>query len=79
MRNSTSYLIHTFVANLDRVADKMLKRELGISYRRAVFLVTLHDEGPMSQHELAVALGYSDPAVSSLLVELAKDKFIKAK
>jgi DNA-binding MarR family transcriptional regulator len=79
MCNSTSYILHTFMANLDRVTDRMLKREYGISYRRAVFLLTLHDEGTMSQHELAVALGYSDPAVSSLLIELIKDKLVTSK
>jgi DNA-binding MarR family transcriptional regulator len=78
MNNSVVKKLHQFVFRLDKVADKMLKKELGISYRRAVFLVTLLDEGAMSQHELATALGYSDPAVSSLLIELIKSKYVTA-
>lgn len=41
-----------------------------------MFLAVLQGEGPMTQHELAVALGYSDPAVSTMLVELAKDGYV---
>jgi DNA-binding MarR family transcriptional regulator len=37
----------------------------------------LQHSGTVTQHELAVALGYSDPAVSTMLVELAKDGYIQ--
>jgi DNA-binding MarR family transcriptional regulator len=50
---------------------------VGISYKRALFLIVLQHCGTVTQHELAVALGYSDPAVSTMLVELAKDGYVQ--
>jgi DNA-binding MarR family transcriptional regulator len=61
---------------LDRAADHFLRTQVGISYKRAHFLVVLQHCGTVTQHELAVALGYSDPAVSTMLVELAKDGYV---
>jgi DNA-binding MarR family transcriptional regulator len=40
-------------------------------------LFVLQYHGTITQHELAVALGYSDPAVSTMLLELAKDGYIR--
>jgi DNA-binding MarR family transcriptional regulator len=62
---------------LDRAADHLLQTQVGISYKRALFLIVLHHSGTVTQHELAVALGYSDPAVSTMLVELAKDGYLQ--
>jgi DNA-binding MarR family transcriptional regulator len=76
MNDSTARKLHKFMAHLDKVTDKMVKKELGISYHRAVFLITLLHDGKSSQHDLAVSLGYSDPAVSSLLIELTKEKLV---
>ena len=74
---SPSFLLGRFMFELDRAADHLLQAELGISYKRALFLLVLHHSGTVTQHELAVALGYSDPAVSMMLVELAKDGYIQ--
>jgi DNA-binding MarR family transcriptional regulator len=74
--NSTTYLLHKLVFELDRAADRLLRLHVGISYKRAVFLFVLEAEGTITQHELAVALGYSDPAVSTMLVELANAGYI---
>ena len=62
---------------LDRAADHLLQTQVGISYRRFLFLTVLQHCGTVTQHALAVALGYSDPAVSTMLVELAKDNYIQ--
>ena len=62
---------------LDRAADHLLQTHLGISYKRALFLIVLQHSGTVTQHELAVALGYSDPAVSTMLVELARDGYVQ--
>src|SRR5215472_14994691 len=77
MNNSPSYLLGRFMFELDRVADHLLQTQVGLSYRRALFLIVLQHCGTVTQHELAVALGYSDPAVSTMLVELAKDGYVK--
>ena len=75
-RDSSSYRLHRLVAILDRRADQILRSELGISYKRCLFLVVLEEQGPMTQHELAVCLGYTDPAVSAMLVELTQSGYV---
>src|SRR5258706_11590869 len=62
---------------IDRAADQLLQTHVSISYRRFLFLTVLQHCGTVTQHELAVALGYSDPAVSTMLVELAKDGYVQ--
>jgi DNA-binding MarR family transcriptional regulator len=75
--NSPTYLLGRFMFERDRAADHLLQTQVGISYRRFLFLTVLQHCGTVTQHELAVALGYSDPAVSTMLVELAKDSYIQ--
>jgi DNA-binding MarR family transcriptional regulator len=77
MDTSPAYLLGRFVFALDRAADHLLQSQVGISYKRALFLIVLQQCGTVTQHELAVALGYSDPAVSTMLVELAKDGYVQ--
>jgi DNA-binding MarR family transcriptional regulator len=76
MQESPAYKLQKLVAMLNRHADRLLQEEFGISYKRAIFLAVLYSEGPMTQHQLAVALGYTDPAVSAMLTELTKDGYI---
>ncbi|MBA2682106.1 MAG: MarR family transcriptional regulator [Ktedonobacteraceae bacterium] len=70
---SASYLLGRLVFALDRAADHLLQDALGLSYKRFLFLTVLEHTGTVTQHELAVALGYSDPSVSTMLVELGKE------
>lgn len=77
MNESPAYLLHKLIFEMDRAADKLLRTHLGLSYKRALFLLALQHHGTITQHELAVALGYSDPAVSTMLLELAKDGYIR--
>ncbi len=77
MNYSLSYLAGKLAFELDRAADQLLQEHVGISYRRFLFLTVLQHTGTVTQHELAVALGYSDPAVSTMLVELAGDSYIQ--
>jgi DNA-binding MarR family transcriptional regulator len=74
---TAGYLSGRFLFELDRAADRLLQTEVGISYKRAHFLIVLQHCGTVTQHELAVALGYSDPAVSTMLSELVKDGYIR--
>jgi DNA-binding MarR family transcriptional regulator len=76
LENVPAYRLHKLVFALDRAADTLLRAHLGISYKRALFLLMLQDRGTVIQHELAVALGYSDPAVSAMLLQLAKDGYV---
>ena len=75
--NSPAYLLHKLVFELDRAADHLLRTHMGISYKRVLFLAVLQECGTVTQHALAVALGYSDPAVSTMLLELAKDGYLR--
>ena len=77
VNNSLAYLIAKLMFEMDRAADHLLQTQVSISYSRFLFLTVLQHSGTVSQHELAVALGYSDPAVSTMLVELAKDGYIR--
>jgi DNA-binding MarR family transcriptional regulator len=74
--NAPAYLLHQLVFELDRAADQLLRTQMGISYKRMLFLAVLRECGTVTQHALAVALGYSDPAVSTMLLELAKDGYL---
>ena len=75
--NSTAYILGKLSFELDRAGAQLLLTNVGISYRRFLFLTVLQHSGTVTQHELAVALGYSDPAVSTMLLELAKDGYIQ--
>lgn len=77
LNNSPSYLLGRFMFELDRAADHLLQTQVGISYRRFLFLTVLQHCGTVTQHELAVALSYSDPAVSMMLAELARDSYLQ--
>jgi DNA-binding MarR family transcriptional regulator len=67
------FLLHRIVHEMGLAADRTLRREIGISYRRAVTLLVLDDAGPTSQRALAGLLGHSEAAVSTLIRELAAD------
>ena len=77
MDTSLAYLLGKLMFEIDRAADQLLQTHVGISYRRFLFLTVLQHCGTVTQHELAVALGYSDPAVSTMLVELARDSYLQ--
>src|SRR5690242_491913 len=77
MDYSLSYLAGKLAFELDRAADQLLEEHVGISYRRFLFLTVLQHAGTVTQHALAVALGYSDPAVSTMLVELVKESYVQ--
>lgn len=76
MTESTSYLLGKFVTLLETEGEHLLRAHLGISYRRMLFLFVLQHEESITQHRLAQFLGYSDPAVSSMLRELVKDGYV---
>jgi len=79
MNNRPEYLVHRLVMEMDRVADKILTDNFGMSYKRCRFLAVLQHGGTKTQHDLAVILGHSDPAVSKMLAELLKDGYVTIK
>lgn len=79
MELSPSHLLHKLALDMDRAADKLLQKHLSISYARFHFLLVLSGSGEMSQHAMALALGYSDPAVSNMINEISKDNLVQVK
>ena len=76
MDTSLATSLHKLVHEMDRAANKLLIKEFGISYKRAYFLLVLQQYGTVTQHELAIALGFSDPSVSVMLLELTKAEYV---
>lgn len=76
MTESPSYKLHKLVFSLDREARKIVKKHVGVSYKRVVFLIILDSNQPLTQHELADVLGYSDAAVSLMLAELKEAGYV---
>lgn len=70
------YLVHRLVTEMDRVADKLLTENFGMSYKRCRVLAILQAGGTKTQHELALILGHSDPAISKMLAGLAKKGYV---
>ena len=79
MKDKPEYLLHRLVMEMDKVADKILFEHFGLSYNRCRFLAVLQHCGTITQHDLAVILGYSDPAVSKMLLELSKEGYVLIK
>lgn len=57
---------------MDRATDRRVRSEVGISHRRAIALLVIESDGPMSQRELADLLGHTEPAVSAMMRELVQ-------
>lgn len=77
MDETTADLLQRLVYELDRAADRVLRAQFGISYSRARFLFALLRRGTVTQHDLATALGYSDPAISTMVQSLAEDGYVQ--
>src|SRR5699024_3075409 len=71
MDGGLSFDLHALTSKLDRAADRILRSERDISYRRflALYLVTQLDEP--TQRALAEALGVTEPSVSRMTGVLA--------
>ena len=61
-----SFDLHALVVRLDRSADRILRSELGVSYRRFLALFMVRDLGAATQRALADRLEVSEPSVSRM-------------
>jgi DNA-binding MarR family transcriptional regulator len=68
--SSLSYELHKLTARLDRMADRLLQVQEGISYARFLALFAVR-EGAASQRALADWLGQSEPSTSRMTGVLA--------
>jgi DNA-binding MarR family transcriptional regulator len=62
--------LHALVARLDRSADRILRSELGVSYRRFLPLFMVRELGAGTQRALAERLDISEPSVSRMTAVL---------
>ncbi len=65
--------LHVLNARLDRSADRILRAELGLSYRRYLTLLIVGDVGAHTQRAVADVLGVSEPSVSRMTGVLTQD------
>ena len=68
---SLTFDLHALTARLDRAADRLLRANLGLPYRRFLALV-LVGEGAPTQRALAERLGVTEPSTSRMVGVLAE-------
>lgn len=71
MPGDLSFELHALTAHLDRSADRILRSECGLSYRRfrtllSVDRLTVDSRGASTQRAVASALGVSEPSASRM-------------
>src|ERR1700712_4836458 len=72
---SLSYELHKLTSRLDRAADQVLQREVGITYARFLALFAVQ-QGARTQRELSAWLGVTEPSVSRMAQVLSVDGFL---
>jgi DNA-binding MarR family transcriptional regulator len=71
-----SYELHKLTARLDRAADGLLRRDVGVSYSRFLALFAVSETGG-SQRDLAQWLGLTEPSTSRMVGVLAEEGLLK--
>ncbi len=61
-----SFDLHALTARLDRSADRILRAEHDLSYRRFLTLVIVAELDAATQRAVADRLGVSEPSVSRM-------------
>lgn len=72
MGRHLTFDLHALTARMDRSADRMLKTEHGLSYRRFLALLILGELGTATQRVLADRLGVTEPSMSRMAGALAE-------
>lgn len=71
MDRDLSRSLHALTARADRAADRILRSQRGLTYRRFLTLWAVGELGSPSQRSLAEWLGVTEPSVSRMVRELA--------
>ncbi|MGH3980454.1 MAG: MarR family winged helix-turn-helix transcriptional regulator [Pseudonocardiaceae bacterium] len=66
MDRDLSFDLHALTARLDRSADRILRAEYAVSYRRFLALLLVGELGTTTQRALAERSGVSEPSVSRM-------------
>ncbi|WP_309102767.1 MarR family winged helix-turn-helix transcriptional regulator [Microbacterium sp.] len=78
MARGLSFDLHVLTARLDRAADRLLRAEYGVTYKRFLALTMVGELGVSTQRALADALGVTEPSVSRMVGVLAADGLLVA-
>ncbi|MFG6195545.1 MarR family winged helix-turn-helix transcriptional regulator [Nonomuraea sp. JJY05] len=73
MDRNLSFDLHVLTARLDRAADRILRAEHQVSYRRFLALTLVGRLGASTQRTLAEYLGVTEPSVSRMTAVLAAE------
>jgi DNA-binding MarR family transcriptional regulator len=76
VNRSVGYLLQRLGIAMDRAADGILREHLALSFSRFYCLTVLAHFDGTTQHGFANALGYSDPSVSRMVLELQRDDLV---
>jgi DNA-binding MarR family transcriptional regulator len=79
MDRALSLTLHTLTARLDRAADRILRAEQNLSYRRFLVLFMVDLMGAPTQRALAERLGVTEPSVSRMTGALARTGLLDAR
>jgi DNA-binding MarR family transcriptional regulator len=71
MLDELSFDLHALTAKLDRSADRILRAERGVSYRRFIALFMVRELEATTQRALAEKLNVSEPSISRMTTVLA--------
>lgn len=71
MERSLSFDLHVLTARLDRAADRILRAEFDVTYRRFLALTLVSELGETTQRALADGLGVTEPSASRMTGVLA--------
>lgn len=78
MDGNLSFDLHALTARLDRSADRILRAEYNLPYRRFLVLLITGEEGAATQRTVAERLGVTEPSVSRMTGVLAEAGLIEA-
>ncbi len=78
MDRSLSFDLHALTARLDRSADRVLRDEYDVSYRRFLALLLVGELGAPTQRVLAERLGVTEPSVSRMIGVLTETGLVEA-
>jgi DNA-binding MarR family transcriptional regulator len=73
MEQHLSFSLHVLTARLERMGDRILRAEFGVSYRRFLALTLVGQLGAATQRALADCLGVTEPSASRMTASLAAD------
>jgi DNA-binding MarR family transcriptional regulator len=72
MTGSLTFDLHVLTARLDRSADRILRAEVGLPFRRFLALLLVGEDAP-TQRVLAERLGLTEPSTSRMVGVLADE------